>query len=69
MAEESEIRSPQEPVENPGIDKADMAGDLPEEVTHNINDEPQVASHWADRPVVRLAVNLLAMALVFRPGW
>ena len=64
MAEESEIRSPQEPVENPGIDKADMAGDLPEEVTHNINDEPQVASHWADRPVVRLAVNLLAMALV-----
>jgi murein DD-endopeptidase MepM/ murein hydrolase activator NlpD len=61
MAEESEIKSPQEPGENP---EPVEPGNLLEE-----SDSPErgltgVASHWADRPAVRLAVNLLAVVLV-----
>jgi LysM repeat protein len=64
MTEESEISSPQEAGDynekeetvEPGLlqDK----GDFPEK---NL---PGNADHWADRPAVRLAINLLAIALV-----
>ncbi len=64
MAEESEINSPQEPDENPEPQEASEPGYLQEEVSNTETSLPRNASHWAERPAVRLAINLLAIVLV-----
>jgi murein DD-endopeptidase MepM/ murein hydrolase activator NlpD len=64
MAEESEINSPQEPGENPEPQAARETGFLPQEDSDTGSRLPRDASHWADRPVVRLTINLLAVVLV-----
>jgi murein DD-endopeptidase MepM/ murein hydrolase activator NlpD len=64
MTEDSEISSQQEPIENPGPDETGGSANLPGESAFREGDRHHAPGHWADRPVVRLAVNLLAMALV-----
>jgi murein DD-endopeptidase MepM/ murein hydrolase activator NlpD len=63
MVEDNEVNSSQEAGERSEPEKvAEPAHNL-EEVNSSEGSYPGDADHWADRPVVRLAVNLLAVGL------
>jgi LysM repeat protein len=64
MVEESEISTPPEASENPEPEGAREPGDLSADENNTGRSLPENASHWADRPAFRLALNLLAIALV-----